>query len=105
MVVPPISVLTFFAVAHTMLPMTPRAAPPTNIQRRPKISDTRPMMVRVTAEVSVYERATQTMFGSCRVRQRRFGISHDSTYRADILVDKTEDGRRIAVCCDASHEP
>jgi hypothetical protein len=36
-----------------MAPKTPKAAPPTKIQRRPKMSDTRPMMVRVTAEVRV----------------------------------------------------
>jgi hypothetical protein len=53
MVVPPIKALTLWAVAQTMLPMTPRAAPPTKTQRRPKISDTRPMIVSATAEVSV----------------------------------------------------
>ena len=36
-----------------MDPMTPRAAPPTKIQRRPKMSVMRPMIVSMTAEVSV----------------------------------------------------
>lgn len=47
-----------------ILPMTPKAAPPTKIHRRPKMSDTRPMIVKVTAEVSVYDRATHTTLGS-----------------------------------------
>jgi hypothetical protein len=47
-----------------MLPITPHAAPPMNTHRRPKISETLPIIVRLTATVRVYERATQTTLGS-----------------------------------------
>ena len=53
MTVPTMRVVTFWAVAQMMLPITPRAAPQTKMGRRPKMSETRPMMVRQTAEVRV----------------------------------------------------
>jgi hypothetical protein len=62
--VAPIRVETFFAVAPTMLPMTPKAAPPMKIQRRPKISETRPTIVMHTAVVRVYDKPTQATLGS-----------------------------------------
>jgi hypothetical protein len=52
-VVPTMSVVTFCATAQMIAPRTPSAAPPTKTQRRPKMSETRPIMVRVTAEVRV----------------------------------------------------
>jgi hypothetical protein len=45
--------LTLVDTAQMMEPMMPKKAPPTKIQRRPKMSVTRPMIVRQTAEVRV----------------------------------------------------
>jgi len=52
-VVPTISAGMECAVAQIMAPSTPSTEPETKTQRRPKMSDIRPMMVRVTAEVRV----------------------------------------------------
>jgi hypothetical protein len=80
MTMPPMKVGMLFAVAHIMLPIKPQAAPLMKTQleymstsrseyenmaqlvthRRPKISDTRPMMSRVIALARVYTRAIQT---------------------------------------------
>lgn len=52
-VVPTINAGMDCAVAQMMAPSTPSKEPLTKTQRRPKMSDMRPMIVRVTAEVRV----------------------------------------------------
>jgi hypothetical protein len=52
-VVPTIKAGMDCAVAQIMAPRTPSMEPLTKTQRRPKMSEMRPIMVRVTAEVRV----------------------------------------------------
>ena len=82
--VPPIRLLIFRAVAHMMLPITPHAAPPINTHRRPKISETLPIIVRLTATVRVYDIATQTTLGSYLLLAKERDASRHDNYTGPI---------------------